>query len=486
MKVLIVEDDTATALVVKKMVEKNHFTVTGMVKKGKDAIAAAEADTPNIIIMDIFLEGEMDGVQTAELLNEKYNLPVIFISSYADYQAILQSKLNHPFSFLLKPINEKELESSLQITLYRHEIDTLLKSSERQFRMLADFSPDIITLFDINKKKFLYINKSELFGYTKEDFQKVKLSALFYEEDYRRLKTYWRKVLSSYGKQPPSIEVRIKCKNTAKWEWINLRQSIIEHDVHSRKTLLLTVISYITEKKNAELELLKTNYELDNFIYRASHDLSAPLKSIMGLVNLIRMEADPEKKIKYLDLIQISANRMDNYIYDMTNYARNNRMEIENELVDFEHLYQTQLNSLKEKEGFDKVQKIFSLNQSSDFFSDSLRISILLNSLLSNAIKFQNTSRTDAYVKVSIAADQSVALISVSDNGIGIRPDFLERIFDMFYRASENANGSGLGLYIAKQITGKLGGTIDIESQYGMGTTLNISIPNQIKFISRY
>ena len=386
----------------------------------------------------------------------------------------------------MKPVDENELETSIQITLYRHKIDSILKTSERQFKMLADFSPDIIILTDVKLKDNIYLNKDELFGYSREEFIELKLNNLFFEEDYRRMRSYWRKVNRSYGKQPPSIEVRVRCKQANEWEWINLRQSIIEKDKKGRKKLLLTVVNNITEKKNAELDLIKTNFELDNFIYRASHDLSAPLKSVIGLVNLIKMEESEENKDKYLELILTSASKMDNYIFDMTNYARNNRLEIENESVNFEEIYQTQVNSLREKEGFSKIQKIFSLNQTSEFISDSLRISILFNNLLSNSIKFQNQSKTDCFIKVVVNINQDFANISFSDNGVGIKVQYLERIFDMFYRASENANGSGLGLYIAKQITHKLGGNIEVDSNYGIGTSISIMLPNRIKFISRY
>lgn len=485
-KVLIVEDDKITSQVIHQLLEKNDYRVNAIAPSGEVALYEIEKELPDLILMDIFLDGNLDGIQTAEIINERYQIPVIFISSYGEHRAIIDSKINQPFAFLMKPLDAQELETSIQITLYRHKIDTILKSSERLFKMLADFSPDIIILTDLKAKNNIYINSEILFGYSRNEFEELKLQQLFFEEDYKRMRQYLRKVSRSYGKEPPSIEVRVKCKEPGIWQWINLRQSIIEKDKKGKRKLLLTVISNITEKKNAELDLIKTNFELDNFIYRASHDLSAPLKSIIGLVNLIKMEDETEKREKYLELILTSASKMDNYIFDMTNYARNNRLEVENDIVNFEEIYQTQVNALREKEGFSNIQKIFSLNQISDFYSDSLRVSILFNNLLSNSIKFQNRNRVDSFVKISVNITRDFATITFNDNGIGIKKQYLERIFDMFYRASENANGSGLGLYIVKQITHKLGGNIEVDSDYGMGTTVSISLPNRIKFISRY
>ncbi|MFN0048257.1 MAG: ATP-binding protein [Cytophagales bacterium] len=485
-KVLIVEDDKSTSLVIDQILTKKSYKISAIVPSGEEALLEIEKESPDIVLMDIFLKGKLDGIQTAEMISEKYDIPVIFISSYGEHKAIIDSKINQPFSFLLKPVDENELETSIQITLYRHKIDSILKSRERQFKMLADFSPDIIMLTDVKLKNNIYINKHEIFGYTQSEFSDLKLKNLFFDDDYKRMRAYWRKVNNSFGKLPPSIEAKIKCKNQGQVEWINLRQSIIEKDKKGGKKLLLTVVNNITEKKNAELDLIKTNFELDNFIYRASHDLSAPLKSVIGLVNLIKMEGEVQNQDKYLELILTSASKMDNYIFDMTNYARNNRLEIENELLNFEEIYQTQVNSLKGKDGFESTQKIFSLNQTSDFVSDSLRISILFNNLLCNSIKFQNQNKVDSHVKVSINITVEFANIVFSDNGIGIKPQYLERIFDMFFRASETAHGSGLGLYIAKQITQKLGGTIDVESDYGLGTTISIRIPNRLKFVSRY
>lgn len=482
--ILIVEDDKSTSLVINQILSKKNYTVSAIVASGEDALLEIENTRPDIVIMDIFLLGHLDGVQTAAIINQEYNIPVIFISSYGEHRAIIDSKIDQPFSFLLKPIIENDLETSIQMTLYRHKIDSKLKTSERQFRMLADYSPDIIMLTDVKTKKNIYINKVELFGYDRKEFDTLHLINLFFEEDYKRLRSFWRKVNRSYGKVPLSIEIKIKSKNQ-QIEWINLRQSIIELDKKSKKKLLLTVVNNITEKKNAELDLLKTNFELDNFIYRASHDLTAPLKSVMGLVNLIKMEADSDNKNKYLDLILTSVFKMDNYIFDMTNYARNNRLEIENEKINFEDIYQTQIKALQEKEGFFTIQKSFTINQNTDFVSDAIRISILLNNLLSNCIKFQNKNQ-DSYLNVAIEVNQESATLVVADNGIGINAEYLEKIFDMFYRASESAQGSGLGLYIAKQIVQKLGGNIEIDSTFGVGTTITTTIPNRLKFISRF
>lgn len=484
--IFIVEDDKITSLLISKILEKNKYKILGLATSGEEAIEKCATLKPDLVLMDIYLDGKMDGVQTGEKISLLYETPIIFVSSYGEHKPILEAKMDQPFSFILKPINEKELITAIQLTVYKKKLDLENLVNQRQFEMLANYSPDIISLTDLNKKKNIYINKSELFGYPHDEFQSLTISDLFLEEDIKRIKWFWKQVVRSYGKQPPSIELQIRCKEKDKLQWINIRQAIIENNTKNGSRLVLTVMSNIEDKKNAELQLIKTNFELDNFIYRSSHDLNAPLKTVLGLVNLIKMEQDKAKIDQYLDLIHVSVTKMDNYIFDMTNFARNNRMEIDTQIINFELIYQAQLNILKDKEGYSSIQKIFSLNQTAEFASDNIRISILINNLLSNAIKFQNTNRTDSFVKITINVNQNHAKIIINDNGLGIKRQYLEKIFDIFYKATENSNGSGLGLYIVKQISKKLGGTVEIESEFSIGTTVTVTIPNRLKIISRY
>ncbi|MCU0429764.1 MAG: PAS domain S-box protein [Cytophagaceae bacterium] len=236
----------------------------------------------------------------------------------------------------------------------------------------------------------------------------------------------------------------------------------------------------ITQRKLNEAVIIQTNFELDSFVYRASHDLRAPLRSILGLTSIIRTEANETEKKRYLGLIEKSAHKLDNFISDLINFSRNSRLAIEVEEVDFALLLSEAKEHLRFMEDAERVNLREDIRLAAPFYSDSKRILIFLNNLLSNAIKYQSyhTDRKP-FVQVQILGDQEKVSILIEDNGIGIQKEYLPRIFEMFFRASEKSFGSGLGLYIVKQTVEKLGGSITVSSQPNKGTRFEIILPNR-------
>ena len=234
----------------------------------------------------------------------------------------------------------------------------------------------------------------------------------------------------------------------------------------------------ITQRKSTEATIIQTNFELDSFVYRASHDLRAPLRSILGLVNIINTEDDEDERKKYLKLIEKSAFKLDNFISDLINFSRNSRSSLDVEEINFESIISDCLENLQYMENADKVKCKTNFKLKTPFYSDPKRIAILIQNLLSNAMKYQNPLSKDPYVQINIVTEKGFANITIKDNGVGIREEYLSKIFDMFFRASENSFGSGLGLYIAKQAIEKLEGTIRVESVPGAGTSFIIKIPN--------
>jgi signal transduction histidine kinase len=229
------------------------------------------------------------------------------------------------------------------------------------------------------------------------------------------------------------------------------------------------------EQKNAEL--LKVNTELDRFVYSASHDLRAPLTSILGLVKLTRLDDDPQNRIQYLDMVEKSIHKLDGFIHDIINYSRNARTEIESRRVEFEPLINGILESLKYQAKNAMIRKDIQIHGEGDFFTDVKRLEIVLFNLISNAIKYHDTEQPDPYIKIAVNFSAHHAAIEVIDNGRGIDKDHLDNIFKMFYRADETSTGSGLGLFIARETIEKIRGTLTVKSVAGKGSAFRIQIP---------
>lgn len=224
-------------------------------------------------------------------------------------------------------------------------------------------------------------------------------------------------------------------------------------------------------------ELQKTNQELDHFVYSVSHDLRAPLASILGLINVASMEDLHLSQHTYLTRMRDSVHKLDVFIKEVLDYSQNSRTHIKREPIDLK-LFLTDLG--KQKIPLDKnISLKIDYHGETDilFHSDKKRLEIIFDNLFSNAINFRDTQKAP-HIHVTIHMSLDGASIQFKDNGIGIEATHLENIFQMFYRATEHGTGSGLGLYIVKEVIQKLGGWIKVSSEQTNYTEFSLWIPS--------
>lgn len=230
----------------------------------------------------------------------------------------------------------------------------------------------------------------------------------------------------------------------------------------------------IIEKQN--FELLKINEELDRFVYSASHDLRSPLSSMKGLVNVFEMDPDARKE-EYLPKIKSRIQTMDKFIGEITDYSRNTRVQVTMEFVLLKPLVDEIASSLRYIDRDEKL--VFEIDIKDDFVlrTDVYRLKIILNNLISNAIKYADFNKEKPFVEIKANKKDNVVKIRVIDNGIGVRAELQDKIFNMFFRATEKSTGSGLGLYIVNESLKKLNGKIELESEVNQGSTFTLILP---------
>nr|WP_121273376.1 hybrid sensor histidine kinase/response regulator [Pedobacter schmidteae] len=227
--------------------------------------------------------------------------------------------------------------------------------------------------------------------------------------------------------------------------------------------------------RNKVAELEKTNDELNRFIYSISHELRAPLVSAMGIVNLVKMEGLFNSSGEYWGLIETCSNKLDYYIQKTLQYYKNNKTVSENTPVDFNEL----IPGLIELYTYADKETTFTVNidQKEVFCGDAFRIEVILGNLISNAIKYQKETEVNKKVNINIEVKREQVEISITDNGMGILNEHLEKIFTQFFKSKVN-HGSGLGLFIVKEALDKINGKIAVSSDPAEGTTFKITIPN--------
>lgn len=278
------------------------------------------------------------------------------------------------------------------------------------------------------------------------------------------------------------------------------RQNIL---IEKQKKLLREINEQLEEKVNQRTQelqeanngLARTKHELDTFLYRASHDLKGPLCSLEGLIGLAQQElhsnASIATQLHYLDMMKKSTGKLNRVLTNQLIYTQNFHTSLLNEQIDFQGLFNRVLTSCQSLQGFGGVSIETDIQGHVYFCSDSGRLHTVLKNIVENSIIFQNFGIDHPTITIRVDHSDKKATIHIEDNGIGIPPEGISSVFQMFTKYSSQSGGSGLGLFIAKEIIQTLGGTISLKSQPGKGTAVTIEIPNrhppeQVKLKSVY
>lgn len=378
---------------------------------------------------------------------------------------------------IIQDITDRRARQEEELLRYR-SLEAKSKKNETLLEQLFHTIPMAVVLLTGNGK-VAQVNKGfeEMFGYTLEELKDKSINDFIVPEE-----------LTNEG---------IDLHNVVASNHVILRETVRLHRSGRALDVLLygmpvkfdnqTIGIYgvyidITTRKRIEEELKIRNGELDNFVYKVSHDLRAPLSSIRGLVNLAKLPGNTDNPMEYIDLIGSKVEHLDNFIGDVLSHSKNLKMEVIVALVDFHKIIEETFQDLNYLEGAKGIKRLVGI-EGIEFYSDPWRIAEILRNLISNAIKYRKLDVTDAEIAIRVHVDHLRAEINFVDNGIGIDETNLTRIFEMFYRATEQSDGSGIGLYIVRNAVEKLGGQISVASRLGQGTRFTIILPNRINSV---
>jgi signal transduction histidine kinase len=233
---------------------------------------------------------------------------------------------------------------------------------------------------------------------------------------------------------------------------------------HSEKAIL---------DKNDQLR--KANAELDRFVYSASHDLKAPLSSLLGLIEVAKL--DPKEMDQYLGMMKTKIHDMEEFIKEIISYSRNARVDIKKQPVNLKQTVAEVADALIFSAGHPEINIENLVSEDVILHTDMLRLKIVLSNLIDNSLKYCDLKKSKPFIRIESGVEDAEKIIVVKDNGVGIDNLYIDKIFNMFFRASERSKGSGLGLYIVKETLTKIDGTIRVESNLGAGTTFVVRIP---------
>jgi len=407
-------------------------------------------------------------------LNEEHEIRLISNNHHVKFIKINCRRLSDKENCTMLVIQDISSQKMLEVAL---------RDNEALFRSI--FEQAAVGISQVSPKgELLMFNQKmcDIIGYKPEALSSMHYLNITHPDDVENDLRIVEDIFSN--KLDEGIFEKRFLHKSGKTIWAKVHLTVIRDDKNFPK-YAVGIVDDISEAKMAEQqivnqneELIRLNSEMDNFVYRTSHDLRAPLASVLGLVHLLKKEQNEKNRDEYMQLIKNSVVRLDNSIHEILDLSRNSRTDFEYGLVDLAKIIKSTFNSLAHVKGFDNIKINIEINEE-EFFSDEKRIKMIFGNLLSNAVSYQNKYCEKSFIKIDGVIDNKFAKITINDNGVGIDESHLKNIFKMFYRANDHTNGSGLGLYIVKEAVDKLKGKIDVQSIVGNGTTFTLQIPNQ-------
>jgi two-component system sensor histidine kinase/response regulator len=229
--------------------------------------------------------------------------------------------------------------------------------------------------------------------------------------------------------------------------------------------------------------LIKANNELNRFVYSASHDLKAPLVTILGILKVAEIERKNKDTYEYFIMIEECVRKLEIFIKNIINYYKNVRLDRDLNKINFEKIIKETIEGYHYYEDTSNINFKIDIDQNEDFLSDEFRIRVITNNILSNSIKYQKEHSTEKTISIEVKKEGENTIMSFADNGIGIPKEYIDDIFKMFFRATSQSTGSGIGLYIVKEAVDKINGEISVDTTEGKA--LNSLLKFQIKLTKK-
>ena len=360
--------------------------------------------------------------------------------------------------------------------LQQHNV---IGETEKRYMLLFESNPIPMWVYDLQTFKFILVNNAavETYGYSKEEFLSMNIFDIRPKEDHKLLNEDLKK------------DQNIRYTFSGKWRHKRKNGEIFFVEINSHPIIYkdrkakLVMASDITKRVETEEEIKAVVSELNNFVYRASHDIRGPLARLIGLSNLAKIDKSGQVS-QYNHLIYSTALLLDNILQRLlsVNTLKEYTPEFENinlyELVEEIILFVKANNNPFKAEFKNEIEKDFIV------YSDRKILLLTLENIIENsALYCSPTNDKDVLIKVSISVEEKIYRIFIEDNGIGIPEEIKGRIFDMFYRGTELSKGSGLGLYIAKSAMKKIQGDVIFNSRVKNETIFEISFPKNNDYL---
>jgi two-component system, cell cycle sensor histidine kinase and response regulator CckA len=477
-RIAICEDEFIVALDIKNFLQRNGYDVVGTFPAAEELLALAESLNLDLVLMDIHLQGAMDGLEAASILLERWTIPVILLTAYADSPTIERAKLTHPYAYILKPYDERELKTAIAIGLYRASMERRLKTSEERYRIIFEDGLVPALLVD-HSGQVMESNRA----FSRLAHGENSLDRIFSDDSELNELFLAMKENKVYGPREISVQ-----QPDGKHAWALFIAAPLE--LAGTGTCYQCQALDTTERKELLDQLIHAQKlsALGRFAGGVAHDFNNVLTAIMGYSNLMRADLeDGISGLEELDGIDQAAKRAAGLARQLLLFSRRNEAEpVRFSLPGMALGMERMLNRLvgdsaslavRAKESGQLIQAdrtrieqaVMNLVVNArDAMSDGGRITIITDSL---------ETKTEIQGTLETIPAGLWCYIEVRDEGSGIDPKNLSRIFEPFFTTKPPDQGTGLGLSMVATVVRQAGGHVIVNSKKGAGTSFRLLFP---------
>lgn len=490
-RVMVVEDERVVALNIKRRLISLGYEVPVFASNGRQALEEMNAVRPDIVLMDIHIEGSMDGIETASRIPAQLNIPVIYLTAYSGDDTLERARETKPYGYLLKPFSERELHATIQMALERRKTDMALRESEARLHLALDAAEMGIWELNPETLKLAYGGQANrTFGFGESVFSHTWQTFLeSVHDDDRELVD---KVLSWTLIEDKLCQVEYRAKYTPAntvggRRWLKLLGKSFTKQTDGSKQVI-GVVQDVTERKLSEdLRIEKEAAESasrakSEFLANMSHEIRTPMNGVLGMVDLLQRTELDDTQRSYTKIIQSSGKTLLAVINDILDFSKveAGKLVLAEHAFDLTELVEEVVAPFRasSKQALTLVASI-APDTPVSFLGDATRLQQVIGNLLNNAFKFTEHGMVRLRVEAQALDPDHVRLnFQVSDTGIGIDRVGREKLFRPFSQVehSNRYGGTGLGLIICQRLVQMMQGEISVQSEPGTGSTFSFHI----------
>ncbi len=493
--ILVVEDESLVAKDIQNRLKKFGYAVPAIASTGEEAIKKAAEGYLDLVLMDICLKGKMDGVEAAQEIHNNFNIPIIYLTANADDSTLERAKVTNPFGYILKPFKEKELKTTIEITLAKHQMERKLKQSEQWLAtVLKSIGDAVITSDRTGKVTFMNPIAEALTGWQQEDAFGINITEVFnitHAETRTKIESPIIEALEKGVIVGIPEQTVLIAKNGGEVPIDDSAAPIKDEQENITGAVLvfrdITQFKQAAEARQKQIEqerlvaqLEKINELKDDFLSTVSHELRTPIANMKMAIQMLKIAPNSERNQRYLEILQVECARESELINDLLDLQR---LEVVSDPMSKGEAINIQECLSKIIEPFEirsqQRQQTVKINlpSVSPLISQRASVERILAELLNNACKY---SPAGGEIILTVTQEASSTILRIS-NQAEIPADELPRIFEKFYRVPKGdrwqQGGTGLGLALVQKLIKHLQGNISVESSEGL-TTFTLVLPN--------